>query len=223
MARQLRLKLKRPASHAREDFVLSPTNADAVRALDAWPDWPGCCLALVGPEGSGKSHLARAWAQQVRAVDFVAGQSELSALEGHPVLIEDADRGVPDEALFHLINMAGAPGGGLLLTARAPPAEWTARLPDLRSRLNALTVTTLSEPDDALLRGVLEKFFRERNIKPADDIYPYLIRRIERSVPAALAVVRRLDEAADEEQRPVTRALARQLLETDDQTLELFD
>jgi chromosomal replication initiation ATPase DnaA len=222
LARQLRLKLKRPASHAREDFVLSPTNADAVRALDAWPDWPGCCLVIVGPEGSGKSHLAREWAQRTGAVPFT-GEEALGPLEGCPVLIEDADRGVADEALFHLINMAGQPGGGLLLTARTPPAEWPAALPDLRSRLNGLTVTTLAEPDDALLRGVLEKFFRERNIKPADDIYPYLIRRIERSVPAALAVVRRLDEAADEEQRPVSRALARQLLETDDQTLELFD
>lgn len=222
MARQLRLKLKRPSSSAREDFVLSPTNADAVRALDGWPDWPGCCLVLVGPEGSGKSHLAREWAQRAGAALFT-GDGDLGALEGRPVLIEDADRGVDDEALFHLINMGGLPGGGLLLTARTPPAQWTADLPDLRSRLNGLTVTTLGEPDDALLRGVLEKFFRERNIKPADDIYPYLIRRIERSVPAALAVVRRLDEAADEEQRPVSRALARQLLETDDQTLELFD
>ena len=86
-----------------------------------------------------------------------------------------------------------------------------------------LRVAELGAPDDDLLRDVLEKLFRERNIKPADDIYPYLIRRIERSVPAAEDVVRRLDEAADEQQRPVSRALARQLLETDDQTLELFD
>ena len=223
MARQLRLKLKRPAATAREDYVLSPTNADAVRALDAWPDWPGHCLTLVGPEGSGKSHLARAWAARTGAATFEDGGRDLSALSGRPVLVEDADRGMAEEALFHLFNMAGLKGGGLLLTARAPPAEWPAALPDLRSRLNACTVAELGAPDDELLRKVLAKFFRERNIRPADDIYPYLIRRIERSVPAAEDIVRRLDEAADEHQRPVSRALARQLLETDDQTLELFD
>lgn len=222
MARQLRLKLKRPGSTAREDFVLSPTNTDAVRTLDAWPDWPGHCLALVGPEGSGKTHLAQDWARRTGAVVF-DGHRDLSDLSGRPVLVEDAGSGMAEEALFHLFNMAGLKGGGLLLTARTPPAEWPAALPDLRSRLNACTVAELGPPDDELLRKVLEKFFRERNIRPADDIYPYLIRRIERSVPAAEALVRRLDETADEQQRPVSRALARQLLETDDQTLELFE
>lgn len=200
----------------------SPANLEAARAVDAWPNWPGKALALVGPPGSGKSHLARIWAAQAGAASYTEG-ADLSACVGKPVLVEDADRGVPDEGLFHLFNMAGADGGSLLLTARAPPVEWPAALPDLRSRLNSLTVIQLGEPDDELLRGVLEKFFRERNIRPADDIYPYLIRRIERSVPVAHEVVRRLDEAADEKQRPISRALAREVLETDDQTLELFE
>jgi chromosomal replication initiation ATPase DnaA len=222
LARQLRLKLKRPASHAREDFVLSPTNEAAVRTLDAWPEWPGAALALIGPKGSGKTHLARAWARSVDAVVFEPG-AKLSALEGRPVLVEDVDRGlIDDEALFHLFNMAGLKGGGLLLTARKLPAQWKTALPDLRSRLNALTVAQLGAPDDALLHQVLEKFFRQRNIKPTDDIYPYLIRRIQRSVPAAEAIVRRLDKAADEQQRAISRVLAREVLEGDG-TLELFE
>jgi chromosomal replication initiation ATPase DnaA len=219
LARQLRLKLKRPASHAREDFVLSPSNREAVRALDAWP-WPGGALALVGPDGSGKTHLARAWAQDAGAVVFEAG-AELSALEGRPVLVEDVDKGADDEALFHLFNMAGLKGGGLLLTARKVPAEWNTALPDLRSRLNALTVAQLGAPDDALLRKVLEKFFRERNLRPGEEVYAYLLRRIERSVPAAHEVVRRLDEAAAEQRREVSRVLAREVI--DDGTLELFE
>lgn len=220
MARQLRLKLKRPTSHAREDFVLSPANADAVRALDAWPDWPGHALALVGPKGSGKSHLARAWAEGAEAVVFQAGM-DLSALEGRPVLVEDVDRHLHEEALFHLFNMAGMAGGGLLMTARKLPAQWKTELPDLRSRLNALTVAQLGAPDDALLRGVLEKFFRERNIRPADEVYEYLVRRIERSIPAARKVVRQLDLAADEQGRGVSRVLAREVLEGG--TLEMFE
>jgi chromosomal replication initiation ATPase DnaA len=222
LARQLRLKLKRPASHSREEFVLSPTNEQAVKAIDAWPEWPGGALALVGPKGSGKSHLALAWAHAAGAVIFDP-QTKLSSLEGRPVLVEDVDRaGMDDEALFHLFNMAGLKGGGLLLTARKLPAQWKTALPDLRSRLNALTVAQLGAPDDALLREVLEKFFRQRNIKPADDIYPYLIRRIERSVPAAEAIVRRLDKAADEQQRAISRVLAREVMEADG-TLELFE
>ncbi len=227
MARQFRLELGRPTPFRRSDFIVSPQNADAVRALDAWPNWHGGCLTLVGPAGSGKSHLALTWAACAHAAIVRAGETpsplDLERLAGRAVLFEDADRGAGDEVLFHLINMAGAPGGGLLLTARTPPSAWAAALPDLRSRLNALPVAELPGPDDAVLTATLNKFFRERNIKPADDLIPYLLRRIERSIPRALEIVVLLDEAADAEQRPISRALARQILENEGAGPDLFD
>ncbi len=213
LARQLRLKLRRPPSFARADFVLSETNREALRVLDDWPNWHGGCLALVGPEGSGKTHLAHEWAERVAAVAVDPAKRDLEGVRARAVMMDDADRADP-ETLFHLINMAGA-GGGLLLTSRVHPRAWPAQLPDLRSRLNALPVAQIGEPDDVVLEGVLRKFFRERNIRPAGDVYPYLMRRIERSVRVAREIVIRLDEAADAEQREITRALARQILESD--------
>jgi chromosomal replication initiation ATPase DnaA len=221
LARQLRLKLSRPSSFARSDFVLSESNRQAIRALDDWPDWHGGCLALVGPEGAGKTHLAREWADRVGALRVEPTITDLTGLQAHPVLMEDADKADP-ETLFHLINMAGA-GGGLLLTARTHPRSWPAELPDLRSRLNALLVAEIGEPDDAVLEGVLRKFFRERNIRPTDDVYPYLMWRIERSVRVARDIVARLDEAADDEQREITRSLVRQILESEARTPDLFE
>jgi chromosomal replication initiation ATPase DnaA len=221
LARQLRLKLRRPASFARADFVFSETNREALKALDGWPSWHGGCLALVGPEGAGKSHLGQEWAARAGATTLAANCLDISAALGNPVLMEDAHEAHPD-TLFHLINVAGA-AGGLLLTSRLHPRLWPADLPDLRSRLNALHVAEIGEPDDAVLEGVLRKFFRERNIKPAEDVYPYLMRRIERSVRMAREIVGRLDEAADAEEREITRALARQILETDTRTLDLFE
>jgi chromosomal replication initiation ATPase DnaA len=147
--------------------------------------------------------------------------TDLAPVRDRPVLMESAEAAHP-ETLFHLINLAGA-GGGVLLTSRAHPRAWPADLPDLRSRLNALPVAEIGAPDDAVLEGVLRKFFRERNIRPADDVYPYLMRRIERSVAMAREIVTRLDEAADAEQRDITRALARQILESDAQTPDLFE
>jgi chromosomal replication initiation ATPase DnaA len=224
LSRQLRLKLDRSETFRREDYVVSASNAEAVKAVDAWPNWHGGRLALIGPEGSGKSHLAAAWAARVDAA-IIAPRSriDLNALQGRPVLFEDADRSQRGEMLFHLMNMADHGGGGLLLTGRTPPTSWPANLPDLRSRLNALTVAQITEPDDAILESILRKFFRERNIRPAEDVFPYLLRRIERSTPKALEMVQRLDEAADAEGRAVSRALARQILEADPPTLNLFE
>lgn len=226
MSRQFRLKLDQLESFRRDAFVVSPANAEAVKAVDAWPAWHGGCLALIGPEGAGKSHLAVSWAARVGAAMIPArGRVELDAVRGRPVLYEDADRDRlrRDEILFHLINMAGEPGGGLLVTGRSPPSGWSAALPDLRSRLNALLVAQIQEPDDAILESMLRKFFRERNILPNEDIFPYLLRRMERSAPKALEIVKRLDEAADAEGRSVSRALARQILEAEPSSLNLFD
>lgn len=223
MARQLRLSLKKAIPFTRDAFVSGPSNAPALAALDAWPRWPAGCLTLAGGEGVGKTHLARAWADAVQATVLDRLAPDVAAAAGRPALLEDVDQGCDDEALFHLINQAARDGASLLLTARTPPAAWPCALPDLRSRLNALSVAEIAEPDDEVLRGVLSNFFRERNIKPHEDVYPYLLRRMERSIAGAREIVRRLDETEDVEIRPVSRVLARQILETDIENLDLFD
>ena len=223
MPRQLRLDLSRAPSHARGDFVAGPSNAQAIAALDAWPAWHGGCLALIGPGGAGKSHLAQGWAQDASALVLDPRSHAFAEAQGRPVLLEDLDKGFDDEALFHLINMAGHSGGGLLVTARTPPAAWPTQLPDLRSRLNAMPVVLIEEPDDTVLEGVLRKFFRERNIRPPGEVLTYLLRRMERSIPAARDLVEKLDEAADDEQRPISRALARRFFGDDTENLDVFD
>ncbi len=223
MARQLRLGLRRSTAHTRDSFVSGASNAEARTALDAWPRWPGGILVLVGPEGVGKTHLARAWVAGAKAEIIDRAQPDVAAAAGRPALLEDVDQGIEAEALFHLINQAAQDGASLLLTARLTPTAWPAELPDLRSRLNALMVAEIAPPDDDVLSGVLKKFFRERNIRPHDDVYPYLLRRMERSIPGAREIVRRLDETEDGQMRPVSRVLAREILEDGSENLDLFE
>jgi len=220
MAQQLRLRLERPERPTRDAFIAGVSNRDALAALDRWPRWPGGCLVLVGPEGVGKTHLAQAWAADAGAAVLSREAPELDQADGRPALLEDVDRGVPAEALFHLINLAGRDGAGLLMTARSRPTAWAAELPDLRSRLNALFVAEIEAPDDVVLEGVLRKFFRERSIRPPEQVYPYLLQRMARSIPEAQEVVRRMDEAAE---GPISRVLARAVLEDESQNLDLFE
>ena len=65
--RQLALVLDHAESYAREDFFSGPCNESALRLIDCWPDWPANAIALVGPEGSGKTHLAMIWASAAGA------------------------------------------------------------------------------------------------------------------------------------------------------------
>lgn len=209
---QLRLPLERPV--AGEAFVTSDSNAEAVRVLARWPDGVGAVLALHGPPGSGKSRLAADWAERVGAVPLNGAEAALMdplELEGRPVLLDraaDAD----DESLFHLINLANSGGGALLLVSRSAPRQWSVDLPDLRSRLDAVRAVAIAAPDDAVLSAILRARFAERSITPSDDVIDYLVRRLDRSSETAAAVVERLDAL----HRPVTRVLARQVLDAMD-------
>jgi len=209
---QQRLALDQPWPHDRANFIVSACNAEALALIDAWPNWPDGRLALVGPEGSGKTHLAALWARRVGAVVANARTLTEAAIPlGRPILLEDVDAEPADETLFHVISRTD-PDASLLLTARTPPRAWRTDLPDLRSRLNALMVADLQSPDDFVLGGMLDKFFRERNLVPPRSVLEYLLRRIERSAPAALAVVQRIDDAAAAEKRNITRELVREVL-----------
>ncbi len=209
---QQRLALDQPWPHDRANFIISACNTEALALIDAWPAWPDGKLALIGPEGSGKTHLATLWAIRVGAVVANARTlTEAAIPPGRPILLEDVDAEAADETLFHVISRTD-PDASLLLTARTPPRAWRTDLPDLRSRLNALMVADLQSPDDVVLGGMLDKFFRERNIVPPRSVLDYLLRRIERSAPAALAVVQRIDAAAAAEKRNITRELVREVL-----------
>ena len=220
---QMRFPLRRETVADRASFVLGDSNRQAAETLDAWPDGGAHILAVVGPSGAGKSHLGAVWAERTGAAVLSGAEAalaDLPALEGEPVFLDDADQ-TDDETLFHLINLAQATGGALLLASREPPALWETPLKDLRSRLDAVRVVRVEAPDDAVLAAVLRRLFAERAILPGDDLIDYLTRRIERSVPAARQVVDRLDQ--DSGPRPINRALARQLLDSGEETAELFD
>jgi chromosomal replication initiation ATPase DnaA len=218
-ARQLALDLGHAESFARDDFLSGPSNAAALGMIERWPDWPAPVLSLVGPEGSGKSHLAAIWAAEAGA-RFLSGRALADAnlpvaLATGALVVEDLAAGDFDErALFHLLNLAREEEAFVLLTARTALAALNATIPDLASRLRAIPAVTLAPPDDALLRAVLVKLFADRQLAVDEVLVAYLLTRLERSFAGAKAAVLRLDAEALRLQRPVTRALAGEVFRT---------
>lgn len=189
--------------------------------VERWPDWPAVGLIITGPPASGRSHLARLWADLAGAI-WIDGpdRSAVEALLPDPpsaVVIDDADRAAPrssgEEGLFHLLNGLKAGGGHILLTALAPPARWDLGLADLASRVRALPVAQIGAPDDVLLAAVIAKQFADRQIAVEPGVVDFLIRRMERSFRAAADLVAAIDRAALAGQRPITRQLAAHLLD----------
>jgi chromosomal replication initiation ATPase DnaA len=214
--RQLALALPHAESFAREDFLSGHPNAAALAMVERWPDWPDRALLLVGPEGAGKSHLAAIWAEIAGARRVAAralGETNLiAALATGALVIEDAPAQLDERAMFHLLNLMREEEAFLLITARTPPGSWGLALPDLASRLRAAPSVALTAPDDALLHALLIKLFADRQLAVDESLVRYLVTRIERSFAAARAVVEALDREALRLKRPVTRALAAELL-----------
>ncbi|MFZ1949412.1 MAG: chromosomal replication initiator DnaA [Pseudolabrys sp.] len=217
--RQLALALDHSVSFAREDFLSGPSNIAAFTLIERWPDWPDRIVALVGPEGSGKSHLAAIWAEsagaRVLSARLLSVADVPSALATGALVVEDLEASDLDEqALFHLINLAREEGAHVLFTGRSAVAGFPVTIRDLASRLRAVPAVTLTPPDDALLRSLLVKLAADRQLALDEPLINYLVNRIERSFAAARAAVQKLDDEAMRQQRPVTRALAIELFRT---------
>ena len=222
MAQQLIFDLPARAAQGRGDFLVTHSNAAAMATVEAWPTWPNRKLVLVGPEGSGKTHLALVWAELTgaRILDAAAlPETDIAALAGQSVIVEGADSIAgtrPAEvALFHLHNLVLAEGGHLMLTARTAPSRCGLSLPDLKSRMEATTVARLDAPDDMLLSAVLVKLFDDRQITVTHPLITYLARRMDRSLAQAAQLVERLDRAALAEHVPITRSFAARILGED--------
>ena len=215
--RQLAFSLPHAESLSRDNFLEGPANEAGLALIDAWPEWPNRIMWLAGPEGSGKSHLAAIWAEQAGARATSAHALTAAAVPGAlatgALVVEDLKPGDFDErAMFHLMNLAREDEAFVLMTARVAPSAFEVELRDLRSRLRAVPAVSLLPPDDLLFRGLIVKFCADRQLSVDEAVVSYLITRIERSYAAARAAVALLDTEALRLGRPVTRALAAELL-----------
>ena len=218
---QIPFELPPISQSRREDLVESGSNALAVSMIDAWPAWPGYLTVLAGPIGSGKSHLAKIWANRADAETVQAAQlHELnddfmqSLSKGSNLLIEDIleDR-IDETKLFHILNIIRESGAYCLITSRTWPKQWPLKLNDLQSRVQAAQLIELFEPDDLLLKQVMAKLFADRQLQVNASVIEYCVLRMERSLGSASRLVKLIDEIALAQKSTITKNTAAAALE----------
>lgn len=214
---QLTFELPHDAAMGREDYLVSDSNSKALELIDSWPEWPSNVVVLVGPTGSGKTHLVEIWKANSNAKLVPVnelGTIELTSIAGDtPIAIDGAgDEELDQVGLFHLINTIVAVDAQMLITSRRLPVTWGITLPDLSSRLRLATLIEVEEPDDNLLRQVLFKLFVDRQLDVEMAVIDYLVLRVERSLRAAVEVVHAIDQFTLREKRRITRPVAARVL-----------
>ena len=179
-------------------IILGPSNQPVADAFARADGWPFRTAILTGPARSGKSLLAR-W--------FADSSPDRGAREA----IDDADR-QPEAALFHRWNRAQEAGTALLLITTKPPGEWQIALPDLASRLGSALLLEIGPPDDTMLAALVEEHAARRGLVLGEGASGWLLPRLERSHAAVEALVGTIDRLSLERKQPVTISLLRDAL-----------
>lgn len=215
-AGQLQLELGHTPAQGEADFLVGEGNALAYGRIMAFPQWGDPLTLLIGPAKSGKSHLARIFADRSGAsFASVADLADLARDGGRgPLIVEDADRRDYDEAgLFHLLNQSMREHRPLLLTAREDVANWPLATDDVRSRARRATAFTLELTDDIQLSHMFVKLFGDRQIIVDPKIIAYLVARMERSTEEAVLLADLMDRLALAKGTALTRSIAAEALD----------
>lgn len=192
---QIPLDLSPKPSHSFASFLISESNASAVKVVQAWPEWPSPILMLIGPQGCGKTHLGQAWATKTGGM-----------------FVDDASTS-EEEALFAIMNQAlNGETSGLLLADRVTPQDWDIKMPDLRSRLSNTPMAVMDEHDDDILEPIVRKLFQDKGREVSQDLIAYLLKYQERSVAAQRIIAAELETAAQRQKADLTKAFAARYL-----------
>lgn len=227
--RQLALPFTYHPKFVSSDFISAPSNAVARTWLGIHhttylkPDWPERRLALWGEAGTGKTHLLQIWAEREQAL-YLPGSAlvqvsstywteKLRKQEVRAFVIDDADLEVNPQALLHLLNFAMERSLSVVLSGRSPPSRWAIQLPDLDSRLRAITTVKIEQPEEELLRILFLRLLAERQLVVSPFITEWLLLRLPRTALAIRETVQRLDQATLATGYGITRTLAMQVLE----------
>jgi hypothetical protein len=175
-------------------LIVGTSNADAVRYLRHVSTWPVRTAVLTGPRGSGRSLMGRLFTRETGG----------RVIDGHD--------SVSEEEIFHAWNAAQTSRKPLLIIANAPPADWHVALPDLASRLRAVPVLTIGDPDDCLARDLIDALFAQRGVALAPGVASYIVPRMERSYAMIHRIVAALDAASLEKGGGISIRLTRETL-----------
>jgi chromosomal replication initiation ATPase DnaA len=220
MSEQLTFDLPTRPALERGDFFIANSNALALAMIEDCENWPQNKHLLVGPRGSGKTHLANVWANQRSARVIASRDITDQAVEEYAaqdLVIDDVPSLLGEQSreatLFHIHNLCLANGNTLLMTGTGDVSTWNCVLPDLASRLNGTRTARLDPPDDILFQALLAKLFADRQLFPPPDVFPYLLLRLERSYDAAQMAVNHIDRAALSRKRAITRSFVASIID----------
>ena len=209
------------------DFYVSNKNELAYKMIKKWPEWPTQVVYIYGSEKCGKSLVCKLWKDISRGIyinknnflEKLIAQNDLTYIQNHNWIIDDVDYIISfednkyEEKILNLINIIKTSGkNNILMTSRKMPRFLDSGLKDLISRISSATVIEMRDPDEILLKKIIEKYLNERNIQINNESLDYLINRIERSYKSALKFAKQIDIMSLEKKTKINKSFLKSIL-----------
>ena len=217
---QLIIDMPKRSALDREDFMVNECNQEAIQFIDTFYQRKMKSGVLIGPKGSGKSHLVNVFCKNFEKEKWIISEKKEKDIyrvfqENNVVIIEDIDliASLDEEKyLFHSINLSKELNKILLLTSGLDLSKINIKTPDLRSRLDSIQSVNILEPNDDLMNILILKLFHDRQILIKPNIISYLMQRVERSYLGISEIVDLIDNVSLSKKKSISINLIKELL-----------
>ena len=207
-------------------FLTSSKNIFAFKTINEWPNWKNNLIFIYGPKNCGKTHILELWKNKSNAgiIDYQffddhMFSENLNKLEKKKNwVLDDIDKIFKHHSkdiqvkVLNILNVLTNLKCFLLITSKASPIELNCSLGDLSSRLNSLLVIEVKEPDEDLLKSIIQKKLDSRQVFISEKNLEFLIKRMERTYSTALKISELIDKRSLEDHSKVSLTLLKDIL-----------
>ena len=191
------------------DFYVNSTN---IRAYDGIINNISNNIILSGPNKSGKTLLGKIWFKKFNSIKYDDNFDSLIKFKRN-ILIDDFNKTINEEQLFHIINHVNLNNLKLLLITNKELIDINFKLNDLISRLKVFTFLKINRPDDDMLLKILTKLLIEKQfVIKSIDVFSYILRRSHRTYDDIFKIIEKIDNLSLEKKKQLTIPLIKEIL-----------
>lgn len=198
------LHLKSTYKDNDDSFITSSSNIQAYNAVN---NLKNNRILVIGSPKSGKTLLAKLWKKDAGAIFF----KNITDLNYNERIIVDNIENFHDDILINIINFSQENSLSLLLTCSKYP---NFNLKDLNSRMKSTYKVWLKEPDEKMVKLLIAKFFKQRQVLISQEIIHFMYQMIERKYSSINTIVNTIDKQSIIKKRKITLQFVQEILHT---------
>ena len=196
---QLVFKFPFKTRYFEQDFFVSSNNFSAYKLIESWPNWPGKWVNIIGPTGSGKTHLSKILEKKIKKLKVVdetnVNEKIISELRHFDCLIIDNFKNkIEDKLLYSILNQSKQLENFIVINSKLQLNKFEIKLKDLKSRFNSFIFIGIDLPTDDLLQVIISKSFSDKQINLNPKVSEYIVKNVDRSYEKMFKFLSDLDE-----------------------------